>query len=60
MKYWKLAIESVEKFNKNGAVFVLLNKMDILPDKDREEVFNKRVSEIQAASQEVCKEVRVK
>lgn len=36
LEYWRLAVKSVEEYNENGAIFVLIHKIDKVPEERRQ------------------------
>lgn len=59
LEYWRLAVKSVAEFNENGAVFVLIHKIDKIPEEKRQEAFEKKKNQINSVIPQGCK-VKVK
>lgn len=59
LDYWRLAVKSVDEYNQNGAIFVLIHKVDRIPEDRRQEAFEKKKQQINSAIPLGCK-VKVK
>ena len=48
LQYWQRAVNSVEQYNENGFIFVLLHKIDKLPMENQKRILDNKVKEINA------------
>lgn len=48
---YKNTVEALNEFSNNAKIFVLIHKMDRIPEKDKEHVFNMKKNEIKKLSE---------